>query len=73
MAVDGAADGCDAIIKAFEQSEPDAPHPPLPDPPPPEGALPAATAEPALHMGAQEEAPEATGSTPPSSSSGSGI
>jgi len=59
------AEGCDAIIKPFEQSEPDAPHPPLPDPPPPEGALPAATAAPALHMGAQEEAPDATGSPPP--------
>ncbi|HVI23218.1 MAG TPA: hypothetical protein VM691_07025, partial [Myxococcales bacterium] len=40
------ADGCDALIKPFEQSEPDAPHPPLPDPSPPEGALPAPTAEP---------------------------
>jgi len=59
------AEGCDAIIKPFEQSEPDAPHPALPDPPPPEGALPAATAEPALHAGAQEEAPDATGSPPP--------
>jgi hypothetical protein len=59
------AEGCDAIIKPFEQSEPDAPHPPLPDPPPPEGALPAATAAPALQVGAQEEAPEVTGSPPP--------
>jgi len=59
------AEGSDAIIKPFEQSEPDAPHPPLPDPPPPEGALPAATAEPALEVGAQEEAPDATGSPPP--------
>ena len=59
------AEGCDAIIKPFEQSEPDAPHPPLPDPPPPEGALPAATDEPALHAGAQEDAPDATGSPPP--------
>src|SRR4051812_1102836 len=59
------ADGADAIIRPFEESEPDAPHPPLPEPQPPEGALPAATAEPALHAGAQEDAPAATGSPPP--------
>jgi hypothetical protein len=59
------AEGADAIIRPFEESEPDAPHPPLPEPPPPEGALPAATAEPALHAGAQEDAPAATGSPPP--------
>jgi hypothetical protein len=54
--------GADAVILPFEVVQPE---PPEPARGAPEGALAAAAAEPALHAGAQADAPSATGAPPP--------
>ena len=54
--------GADAVILPFEAVQPEPPEPPQGAP---EGALPAAAKEPALHAGAQADAPSATGAPPP--------
>src|SRR5207302_10391006 len=55
--------GADAVILPFEAVQPE---PAEPEQGAPEGALAAAAREPALHAGAQAEAPAATGAPPPS-------
>src|SRR5437660_1143788 len=54
--------GADAVILPFEVVQPE---PPEPAQGAPEGALPAAAEDPALHAGAQADAPAATGAPPP--------
>ena len=54
--------GADAVLVPFEASQPEAAESPQGAP---EGALPAATAAPALHAGAQGAATAATGAPPP--------